>query len=88
MMGEKSQHPDPLDGMSLRIEEKRRWRFGPHPSSHVEALEIGATSPGKLQFVMLSENRRATVELSVEQARWLAMALNYWADSSENIIIN
>jgi hypothetical protein len=69
--------------MSLKVEEKRRWRFGPHPSTEVEEFEIGAIGPQELQYVMISARRRATVKLSSDQARWLAMALNHWADISD-----
>jgi len=75
----------PLDGIALYIEDTPNLRLIPPPPSHVEQLEIGATGPGELQFVLISPRRRATVKLSVEQARWLAGALNHWADSSETI---
>ncbi len=75
----------PLDGISLYVEDTPNVRLVPPPPSHVEQLEIGATGPGELQFVLISRRRRATVKLSVQQARWLAGALNHWADSSEGI---
>jgi len=51
----------------------------------LEGLEIGATGPGRLQFVMDAEGRRVTVRLRAAEARWLASALVHWADSSETI---
>jgi len=51
----------------------------------VEKLEIGAIGPSELQFVLVSRRRRVTVKLSAVQARWLAGALNHWADESETI---
>ena len=75
----------PLDGISLQVEDKPDLRLVPPPPPYVEQLEIGATGPGELQFVLISPRRRATVKLSAEQARWLASALNHWADSSETI---
>lgn len=75
----------PLNGIALHVEDTPNLRLIPPPPSHVEQLEIGATGPGELQFVLISPRRRATVKLSVEQARWLASALNHWADSSETI---
>jgi hypothetical protein len=76
---------EPLDGISLHIEDTPNIRLVPPPSPSVEQLEIGATGPSKLQFVLISSRRRATVKLSAGQARWLAGALNHWADSSESI---
>ncbi len=75
----------PLEGISLHVEDTPNVRLIPPPPSHVEQLEIGATGPGELQFVLISPRRRATVKLSIAQARWLADALNHWADSSETI---
>ena len=77
----------PLGGISLHVEDTPNVRLIPPPPSHVEQVEIGATGPGELQFVLISPRRRATVKLSVEQARWLAGALNHWADSSETIAL-
>lgn len=75
----------PLEGIALDIVERPSLRLLPAPGSEVEELEIGATGPGELQFVLISARRRATVKLSVEQARWLAGALKHWADRSETI---
>jgi hypothetical protein len=80
--------PEPLDGISLHIENKLKLRRAWSTSPHVEQLEIGATGPGELQFVLISTERRATLKLSAEQARWLAGALNHWADSSETIALH
>jgi hypothetical protein len=76
---------EPLEGVSLHVEDRPNLRFASSLPPHVEQIEIGATSPGQLQFVLISARRRATVKLSAEQARWLAGALNHWADSSEAI---
>ncbi|HMG47932.1 MAG TPA: hypothetical protein VK614_10785 [Allosphingosinicella sp.] len=75
----------PLPGISLRVEERPAFRLGPDPGTSVEELEIGAIGPGELQFVLISRRRRATIRLSAGQARWLAGALNHWADDSETI---
>ena len=83
----RSQKP-PIDGISLHILESPGLRLLPAPRPEVEELEIGATGPGELQFVLISARRRATVKLTAEQARWLAGALNHWADSSETIPIH
>ena len=50
-------------------------------------MEIGATGPQRLQFVVASDGRKVTMKLTAEEARWLANALTYWADSSETIQI-
>jgi hypothetical protein len=78
----------PLPGLSLQVQEQPALRFGPDPSHDVEEFEIGSTGPRELQFVMLSKRRRATVRMSAEQARWMAMALNHWADRSEGLPSN
>lgn len=75
----------PLDGISLFVEDTPNVKLIPPPPPHVEQLEIGAIGPGELQLVLISPRRRATVKLSVEQARGLAGALNHWADSSGSI---
>ena len=75
----------PLDGISLHIVENPSLRLVPAPGPEVEELEIGATGPSELQFVLISARRRATVKLSAEQACWLAGALSHWADSSDAI---
>jgi hypothetical protein len=75
----------PLDRIALHIVERPSLRLVPAPGPEVKELEIGATGPGELQVVLVSARRTATVKLSVEQARWLAGALNHWADSSETI---
>jgi hypothetical protein len=77
----------PLRGISLKVEEKPAFQLGPNPETSVEELQIGATGPSELQFVLISRRRRATVKLSAEQARWLAGALNHWADDSETIAL-
>ncbi|KQX18756.1 hypothetical protein ASD39_18265 [Sphingomonas sp. Root50] len=51
----------------------------------LDGLEIGATGPSQLQFVVDAEGRRVTVRLRADEARWLASALVHWADSSETI---
>ncbi len=48
-------------------------------------MEIGATGPQTLQFVVAAHGRRVTMKLTAEEARWLAYALTHWADSSETI---
>ena len=54
----------------------------------LDGLEIGATVPGRLHFVVNAEEKKVTVKLTTEEARWLAGALNHWADSSETIPLN
>lgn len=76
---------EPLPGISLHVQDTPNLRLLPPPATHVEQLEIGATGPGELQFVLIPARRRATLKLSAEQARWMAGALNHWADSSETI---
>lgn len=51
----------------------------------LDGMEIGATGPNHLQFVVDAEGRRVTVRLLADEARWLASALVHWADSSETI---
>ena len=53
-----------------------------------DGLEIGATGPGQLQFVVNAEGRKVTVKLTTDEVRWLAGALIHWADSSETIPLN
>jgi hypothetical protein len=48
----------------------------------IDGLEIGATGPNRLQFVVMAAKRRVVVKLTAEEARWLASALNHWADES------
>ena len=48
-------------------------------------VEIGATGPQRLQFVLDAEGRKVTMKLTAEEARWLAHALTHWADDSETI---
>jgi hypothetical protein len=43
----------------------------------LEGLEIGATGPQTLQFVLEAKVRKVTLKLSAEEARWLASALNH-----------
>jgi hypothetical protein len=51
----------------------------------LDGLEIGATGPSSLQFVLEAEGRKVTVKLTAEEARWLSRALTHWADSSDTI---
>jgi hypothetical protein len=53
--------------------------------ANLDGIEIGATGPQTLQFVLNASGRKVTVKLTAEEARWLAYALNHWADSSETI---
>jgi hypothetical protein len=48
-----------------------------------DGLEIGSTGPGELQFTVDAQGQRVAVKMTAEDARWLAMALNHWADVSE-----
>lgn len=50
-------------------------------------MEIGATGPQTLQFVVAADGRKVTMKLTAEEARWLAHALTHWADDSETIQI-
>lgn len=38
----------------------------------LDGLEIGATGPNALQFVLEAQGRKVTVRLTAEEARWLA----------------
>jgi hypothetical protein len=49
----------------------------------LDRLEIGATGPSRLQFVLRAGRKNVTLKLSAAEARWLASALEHWADSSE-----
>ena len=52
----------------------------------LETLEIGATGQkNRLQFVVRAGRNNVAVKLSAAEARWLASALEHWADSSETI---
>ena len=51
----------------------------------LEGLEIGATGPNRLQFIVRAGRNDVAVKLSAAEARWLASALEHWADSSETI---
>jgi hypothetical protein len=51
----------------------------------LDGLEIGATGPQRLQFVLNAQGQKVTVKLTAEEARWLAHALTHWADSSDTI---
>ena len=51
----------------------------------LDGLEIGATGPNRLQFVVTAEGRRVAIKLTADEARWLAYALTRWAESSETI---
>jgi hypothetical protein len=51
----------------------------------LDGLEIGATGPNRLQFVVRARRANVTVKLSAAEARWLAQALEHWAASSETI---
>ena len=52
----------------------------------LEGLEIGATGPNRLQFVVRAGRKNVAVKLSAAEARWLASALEHWADNSETIL--
>ena len=54
----------------------------------LDGLEIGATGPQTLQVVLRADRHKITLKLTAEEARWLASALNRWADSSAQIISN
>ena len=54
-------------------------------SASLDGLEIGATGPQQFQFVLQADNRRVAVKLTAAEARWLAYALNHWADQSDTI---
>jgi len=54
-------------------------------SATLDGMEIGATAPNRLQFVVDAEGRRVTLRLRADEARWLASALVHWADRSETI---
>jgi hypothetical protein len=77
----------PIVGVAVEVEAVR-WALWNRPNPHIEALEIGATNPEALQFVLISSSRRVKVTLSAQQARWLAGALVHWADVSENIPVH
>lgn len=51
----------------------------------LEGLEIGATGPGRLQLVVRAGRNDVAVKLNAAEARWLASALEQWADESETI---
>ena len=51
----------------------------------LEGLEIGATGPNRLQFVVRGGSKNVAVKLSADEARWLASALEHRADSSETL---
>jgi hypothetical protein len=51
----------------------------------LEGLEIGATGPNRLQFVIRAGRNNVALKLSAAEARWLASALEHWADTSESI---
>ncbi|MEP6983902.1 MAG: hypothetical protein ABI853_09690 [Sphingomicrobium sp.] len=51
----------------------------------LDELEIGATGPNQLKFVLRADRRNVTVKLNASEARWLASALEHWAESSETI---
>lgn len=54
-------------------------------SASLDGLEIGATGPSRLQFVVNADGRRVAVHLAADEARWLASALIHWADDSDTI---
>ena len=56
-----------------------------HLEASLEGLEIGATGPNRLQFVLRAGRNDIAVKLSAAEARWLASSLTHWADSSEAI---
>lgn len=51
----------------------------------LEGLEIGATGPGRLQLVVRAGRNDVALKLNAAEARWLASALEQWADKSETI---
>lgn len=51
----------------------------------LEGLEIGATGPGRLQLVVRAGRNKVAVKFNAAEARWLASALEQWADRSETI---
>jgi len=51
----------------------------------LDGFEIGATGPNRLQFVLRAGRNDVTVKLSAAEARWLASALEHWAESSEAV---
>jgi hypothetical protein len=53
----------------------------------LNGLEIGATGPGTVQFVLDANGRKVTVKMTAAEARWLAYALGHWADSSDTISV-
>ena len=59
--------------------------FGKNLEASLEGLEIGATGPSRLQFVVRAGRKNVAVKLSAAEARWLASALEHWAESSETI---
>ncbi len=66
------------------------FRFRKQPKlkeieTSLDGLEIGSTGPKRLQFVLDTEGYRVIVKLTSEEARWLAYALNHWADDCDKI---
>lgn len=51
----------------------------------LHGLEIGATGPSVLQFVVETEAGSVTVRLTADEAPWLAHALQHWATVSDSI---
>ena len=54
----------------------------------IHGMEIGATGPSMLRIVLNPESQRVACRMTAEEARWLAMALNHWADDSDTIPLN
>ena len=54
----------------------------------LDGLEIGAISPENLQVVFQADGHCITLKLTADEARWLASALNHWADQSRLIKSN
>jgi len=60
--------------------------FGPKKlAATLDGLEIGATGPGTIHFVLSANGHLVTTKLTAAEARWLASALEHWAASSETI---
>lgn len=57
-------------------------------SATLAGLEIGATGPSTLQVVLETEGGNVAVQLTAEEARWLAAALEHWATESETISVS
>lgn len=51
----------------------------------LDGLKIGATGPSRLQVVVRAGRNDVALKLSAAEARWLASALEDWAEKSEGI---